>query len=57
MYSSIRRNHCLTEKGFKWIGAVHEYLEVYGNILTSNIAISHIPLSHDTNEIFKFTKI
>ena len=48
--SSIRRNRLVKrEKGFKWIGAVHEFLEVYGNTLTSNIAISHMPLSHDAN--------
>ncbi|WP_177177402.1 glycosyltransferase [Bacillus sp. MUM 116] len=29
------------EKQFKWHGAVHEYLEVHGNLLHSDIAITH----------------
>ena len=29
------------EKEFKWHGAVHEYLEVSGNILHSDIAVTH----------------
>lgn len=46
--SSLRRNRLVKrEKGFKWIGTVHEYLEVYGNLLTSDVAVSHMPLNHD----------
>jgi len=41
-YRLVRRDN-----QFQWIGAVHEYLEVGGNLLDSNIAVSHLPLSHD----------
>lgn len=55
--SLIRRNRLVKrEKNFQWIGAVHEYLEVYGTILDSEIGVSHLPLSHDTHrniEIYK----
>ncbi len=37
------------EKSFKWIGAVHEYLEVYGKLHHSDAAVSHLPLSHDAD--------
>lgn len=37
------------EKNFQWIGAVHEYLSVGGNLLDCDVAISHLPLSHDHN--------
>jgi glycosyltransferase involved in cell wall biosynthesis len=48
--SSLRRYRLVKrEKGFKWIGAVHEYLEVYGNLYDSNVAVSHKPLTHDAN--------
>ena len=29
------------ERGFRWVGAVHEYLEVRGNILHSDVAVTH----------------
>lgn len=46
--SSLRRYRLAKrEKGFKWIGNVHEYLEVYGNLYPSDISVSHMPLSHD----------
>lgn len=46
--SQLRRNRLVKrEKGFLWIGAVHEYLEVYGSIQNSDIAVCHQPLSHD----------
>lgn len=39
---SYRRNRLVKRaRNFKWIGAVHEYLEVGGNILSSDIAITH----------------
>ncbi|MET3321388.1 UNVERIFIED_ORG: glycosyltransferase involved in cell wall biosynthesis [Peribacillus simplex] len=39
---SYRRNRLVRrEKNFKWIGPVHEYLEVSGSIYTSDIAITH----------------
>jgi glycosyltransferase involved in cell wall biosynthesis len=37
-----RRNRLVKRnKNFKWIGPVHEYLEVSGNILSSDISIEH----------------
>lgn len=48
--SSIKRNRLVKrEIGFKWKGAVHEYLDVHGKIIPMNIAVSHLPLSHDAN--------
>ena len=48
--SLLRRNRLVKrEKQFQWIGAVHEYLSVGGNIYTSDVAVSHLPLSHDHN--------
>lgn len=39
---SLRRNRLVRrDRQFKWIGAVHEYLEVSGNIFHSDIAITH----------------
>jgi glycosyltransferase involved in cell wall biosynthesis len=39
---SYRRNRLVKrENNFKWIGPVHEYLEVGGNIFTADIAITH----------------
>lgn len=38
-----RRNRLVKRsKGFKWIGAVHEYLAVSGNILEADISIHHL---------------
>ncbi|WP_025731635.1 glycosyltransferase [Heyndrickxia ginsengihumi] len=43
--TSIKRHRLVKrERQFKWIGKVHEYLEVYGNIKHSDIAITHQPL-------------
>ncbi|RDY25336.1 glycosyltransferase family 2 protein [Romboutsia weinsteinii] len=40
--SSLRRNRLVKrERNFKWIGQVHEYLEVYGNIINSDINVIH----------------
>ena len=37
-----RRNRLVKRsKGFKWIGPVHEYLAVRGNILEADISIHH----------------
>ncbi|WP_080846160.1 tetratricopeptide repeat-containing glycosyltransferase family 2 protein [Cytobacillus gottheilii] len=48
--SSLRRYRLVkSEKGFKWVGAVHEYLAVNGNLYESEIAICHLPLSHDAD--------
>lgn len=49
-----RRNRLVKrEKNFRWIGAVHEYLEVYGNSLNSAISITHQPISHDSERNLK----
>ena len=40
---SLRRNRMVKRKNnYKWIGKVHEYLEVYGNILNADIAVRHL---------------
>ncbi|NOU93869.1 glycosyltransferase [Paenibacillus sp. LMG 31456] len=40
--SSLRRNRLVKRaNNFKWIGAVHEYLEVYGNTHYAEICITH----------------
>ncbi|WP_164779719.1 glycosyltransferase [Paenibacillus kobensis] len=40
--SSLRRNRLVRRsRGFRWIGAVHEYLEVYGSIMAGDIAVTH----------------
>lgn len=40
--SSLRRNRLVRrENGCRWIGPVHEYLEVYGRILQSDINVTH----------------
>ncbi|MWC27717.1 glycosyltransferase family 2 protein [Paenibacillus sp. MMS18-CY102] len=45
---SLRRNRLVKRsRGFKWVGAVHEYLEVYGVSLASDIAVTHASLRHD----------
>lgn len=39
---SLRRNRIVKrERGFRWIGAVHEYLEVYGSVIHSEAAVTH----------------
>ncbi|OPX42182.1 SPBc2 prophage-derived glycosyltransferase SunS [Ruminiclostridium hungatei] len=44
----VRRNRLVKRaNNFRWIGAVHEYLEVYGNTLQSDISVTHKSLSHD----------
>ncbi|GAF23414.1 MULTISPECIES: glycosyltransferase [Shouchella] len=41
--SSIRRFRIVKkERGFVWHGAVHEYLEVYGELHHSDIAVTHL---------------
>lgn len=48
--SSLRRNRLVKRANhFKWIGAVHEYLQVGGCILNSDIAITHCAISHDSD--------
>ena len=39
---SLKRNRLVKRsRNFRWIGYVHEYLEVYGNIIQSDINIVH----------------
>lgn len=39
---SLRRNRLVKrKKNFKWIGKIHEYLEVYGNIINEDISVNH----------------
>lgn len=46
--TQIRRNRIVKrQNNFQWIGAVHEYLEVWGNRLSIDAAVTHLPLSHD----------
>ncbi|WP_338555120.1 glycosyltransferase family 2 protein [Paenibacillus sp. KS-LC4] len=48
--SSISRNRLVKRvNNYRWIGAVHEYLEVWGNIESSDIAVIHNSLHHDRN--------
>lgn len=48
--SQLRRYRLVKkERDFKWIGAVHEYLAVSGKLFDSDVAITHIPLSHDSD--------
>lgn len=48
--SSLRRHRLVKRsKNFKWIRAVHEYLDVSGFILNSDIAITHCKIHHDSN--------
>lgn len=46
--SFLKRNRLVKKDNkFLWIGAVHEYLAVSGNIYDSDVAVTHSPLSHD----------
>jgi glycosyltransferase involved in cell wall biosynthesis len=40
-FSSVRNRIVKRQRKFKWIGFVHEYLEVYGNIIHSDAAVIH----------------
>ncbi|MEH7348928.1 glycosyltransferase [Gottfriedia acidiceleris] len=40
-FSSVRNRIVKRERNFKWIGFVHEYLEVYGEIIQSDAEIIH----------------
>jgi glycosyltransferase involved in cell wall biosynthesis len=52
---SLRRNRLIKRsKNFRWIGAVHEYLEVYGPVLNSDIYVTHKGTgSHDSDRNLK----
>ena len=46
--SRFKRNRLVKrENQFKWIGAIHEYLEVNGHILDSDITVTHCKI-HNT---------
>lgn len=46
--SSIRRNRLVKRSNkFRWHGVVHEYLEVSGNIMNSDISVMHNRKRHD----------
>ncbi|MGL5150997.1 MAG: glycosyl transferase, partial [Clostridium sp.] len=47
---SLRRNRIVKRSNnFKWIGRIHEYLEVYGNIIHSDIYVHHDKDKSHTN--------
>ncbi len=52
-----RRNRLVkTSKNFKWGGDAHNYLNVYGNIINSDVAITHKKIKHSVGrnlEIYK----
>lgn len=48
--SRLRRNRIVKrEKRFQWVGAVHEYLAVFGKGMNSDAAITHLPVEHDAD--------
>jgi len=48
---SLRRNRLVKRsKNFRWIGPVHEYLEVYGNVLNSDIGVTHKDMGKDDSD-------
>lgn len=48
--SSVRRNRLLKRSNnFHWSGVVHEYIEVTGKVLNSDIAITHRAIHHDSD--------
>jgi len=52
--TSNRRNRLVKRSNhFQWIGAVHEYLAVYGQIFDSDIAVVHKSEWHDSDRNLK----
>jgi glycosyltransferase involved in cell wall biosynthesis len=48
---SFRRNRLVKrEKNFRWIGAVHEYLEVSGHVLSSYICVTHKRIANNNSD-------
>jgi glycosyltransferase involved in cell wall biosynthesis len=46
--SSLKRNRLVKRSNqFQWVGAVHEYLAVWGSILNSDIAVTHSRIHHE----------
>jgi glycosyltransferase involved in cell wall biosynthesis len=51
---SLRRNRLVKRVNkFRWIGAVHEYLEVWGKIYHSDVAVTHKSVHHDSDRNLK----
>lgn len=47
---SLRRNRLVRQScHFQWRGAVHEYLAISGNVLNSDIAVTHSAINHDSD--------
>ncbi|WP_203245860.1 tetratricopeptide repeat-containing glycosyltransferase family 2 protein [Sporosarcina beigongshangi] len=47
--SRLRRYRLVKrENHFQWIGAVHEFLSVSGNLMDGDAAVTHCPLTHDS---------
>lgn len=47
---SLRRNRLVKrERAFRWMGPVHEYLEVYGQVIHSDIAVTHLGSDQDSD--------
>lgn len=43
--SSLMRNRLVkTAKNYQWIGLVHEYLEVYGKVMISDVCVTHLSI-------------
>lgn len=52
--TSLRRNRLVKRSNnFQWQGAVHEYLEVKGNIIDSDIAVTHRKVQEDPHRNIK----
>lgn len=52
--TSLRRNRLVKRKNnYQWIGAVHEYLAVYGISMDSDIAVTHKSEWHDSDRNLK----
>lgn len=52
--SSLRRYRLVKKDlNFVWSGAVHEYLSVYGNLMHSDVAVTHKPIYHDSDRNLK----
>lgn len=51
---SLKRNRLIkTNRNFQWIGFVHEYLQVYGNIFHSDINVIHKKEQHYSDRNLK----
>lgn len=51
---TLRRHRIVKRSNnFHWFGAVHEYLEVRGNIVHSDVAVQHRPVARDPDRNIK----